>query len=291
MRPSATWRPRPVTHRTSGSPDERTRRGRPFRVGGYLGTRDTPSELGRPGAEDVDVVTEVAILARQIDDAATPVLHLQASEDLTIRSCNVTACILGVRHAAHVGVQCRPRASADVERLRPLPAARPQGCVQRRACPHVVPSLFRSVPELVLRNSLGLARTMRHVRPPKRRTGSRRAVRSCSREPAASVWRSIGAGETRTALHGPAGAAMAVSAIDFAALPELSSVLRTREESGWRLIRSAHPSLIGCPESRLFAPLRIVAVSAKSPPCGSRLVLFEQLLESQVQYQALDGNI
>ena len=211
MRPAATWRPRTVTHRTSGSPNGRTRRGRPTRVGGHLVDQNTLAELGRPGAEDVDVVSEVAILARRIDNAATPVLHLHASEDLAIRSCGVTACILAARHAAHVAVHCRPRAPADVERLRPLPAARPPGCVQRRACPHAVPSLSRSVPELVLRDSPRLARTMLHARPPERRTGSRRAVRSRSREPAAGVWRSICAGELRTAPHRPAGAAMAVS--------------------------------------------------------------------------------
>ena len=83
----------------------RTRRGRPTRVGGHLVDQDTLAELGRPGAEDVYVVTEVAILARRIDNAATPVLHLRASEDLTIRSCGVTACILAMRHATHVAVQ------------------------------------------------------------------------------------------------------------------------------------------------------------------------------------------
>ena len=192
-------------------------------MGGHLVAQDTLAELGRPGAEDVDVVTEVAILARRIENAATPVLHLQASKDLTNRSCGVAACILAARHAAHVAVHCRPHAPADVERLRPLPVARPPGCVQRRACPHAVPSLSRSVPDLVLRDSPRLARTMIRAHPPERRTGSRRAVRSRSREPAAGVWRSICAGEIRTAPHGPTGAAMAVSDRDFAALVELSS--------------------------------------------------------------------
>ena len=49
----------------------------PIRVSDHLVDREILAELGHRGAEDVDVATDVGILARQIDNAATLVARLQ----------------------------------------------------------------------------------------------------------------------------------------------------------------------------------------------------------------------
>lgn len=83
----------------------------------HLVDQDTLVELGRPGAEDMDVVSDVPILVQQVDDAATSAPHLHLP--LEIRRDSLLL-VIGRRAS---------RASAPSPALRSGPACQPSRAV------------------------------------------------------------------------------------------------------------------------------------------------------------------